>query len=708
VIGRAFTAGRGFKGLAAYLRDGHLAEPNPERVAWIEARNLPTRDPAAAARLMAATARLSERVENPLYHFSVSFDPSDPVNRETMRRVADRTLRDLGLQEHQVLIVAHADRAHPHMHFMVNRVHPERGTAWSKAYDFRRIEQTMRAQEEELGFRYVPSPHVRTPDHMRERVGPAPARAVRGDADFLARVQREAGPVLERAGSWGEVEQGLGAHGLSVRVKGGGLVVTDGAQEVKASQIDRGVSRRALEGRFGPLGDYHARKAVADRALQDRAAQVERVAPQPPAPAEPQRATAPAPAPTAPVQLPLPLDVPAAPEQPTPSHATLLQLPLRRAVAPPSPAPRVVPTRAPDPIPQPLDAPAPAPAPQRPGPAVPPPQQPTRAPERLQPRTYGEAVREYYRATRALFADPPAARRAFLTAAASRGHAHAADALRQRPESFGALRPGATYGLASRAGDLGYVYARGQEQRMRPQLKAIAAPLLKVMPALDATDALRLAQQAEHARSTELRQVRDARANGLGAWTMFSRNAGEVYADPGAGVRALEAYRKQFGTERAAEALAKTPERFGGLRRSSVERLGGLVRWQSDGFARAGAPTLAAEYREAVRAFQGRPSEAVEALAAGRAAEAVRVRDAARAVRERLGPVDLQSLAREVSSRLRAASGGVPARQERLARGLRPMLPQAVAGVARTAFQIAREIDQDHEPGRRRDRGLSL
>jgi hypothetical protein len=63
------------------------------------------------------------------------------------------------LQNHQALIVAHNDRQHPHVHIMLNRVHPERGTAWSNSWDFRRIEASLRAQEADLGLRVVPGKH---------------------------------------------------------------------------------------------------------------------------------------------------------------------------------------------------------------------------------------------------------------------------------------------------------------------------------------------------------------------------------------------------------------------------------------------------------------------------------------------------------------------------------------------------------------------
>jgi Relaxase/Mobilisation nuclease domain len=263
VIGRVYELGTGFKGVAAYLRFGHLESVDPDRVAWVDSRNLPTEDPRVAARIMAATARDAGSRQPPVYHFSISFDPGDPVDPVTMRQVADRALRDLRLDEHQALIMAHRDRDHPHMHLVVNRVHPERLSVWSNWYDYPRIERSLRAQEVELGLRIVPGHLARVPGASGLRPQP---RLERGDDDFLREVQERAGPVLERARSWAELERELAGHGLSVRVNGRGMSVTDGRREVKASEVDRAFSRSHLEKRLGRYGDYRARMAVAESA----------------------------------------------------------------------------------------------------------------------------------------------------------------------------------------------------------------------------------------------------------------------------------------------------------------------------------------------------------------------------------------------------------------------------------------------------------
>ncbi len=183
MIGKAYKAGTGFKDLAAYLQHGREGM-EPDRVDWVDSRNLPTRDPQAAARIMAATARDTDSVQPPVYHLSISFDPHDPVDRAAMRQVAERTLHELGLQDHQALIVAHRDRAHPHLHVVVNRVHPETHRVWSNSWDYPRIERSMRAMEAELGLRVVPGKHAPVPEHVRHRAPQRePAqRLARGDA----------------------------------------------------------------------------------------------------------------------------------------------------------------------------------------------------------------------------------------------------------------------------------------------------------------------------------------------------------------------------------------------------------------------------------------------------------------------------------------------------------------------------------------------
>jgi hypothetical protein len=179
MIFKANELGKSFKGLISYLERGKDGQQGG-RIEWAEYRNLPTRDPQVAARIMAATSRLSERTQAPVYHFSVSFALEDKVSGETMRRVADGVLRDLGLHNHQAVVTSHRDTAHQHMHFAVNTVNPETHRAWRKWRDWPRGHDSMRRLEKELGLRQVPSPERKREPLQHGEV--APVVAGRGPA----------------------------------------------------------------------------------------------------------------------------------------------------------------------------------------------------------------------------------------------------------------------------------------------------------------------------------------------------------------------------------------------------------------------------------------------------------------------------------------------------------------------------------------------
>jgi hypothetical protein len=159
--------GKGFKGLAAYLAQGAL--PTKERakderiveerrVAWSYSRNLAGLDPEAdwklATRTMKATAAMSARIEKPVLHLPLAWPAADNdrLTPEAMRYVADRLLEEIGLGEHQAMVIAHDDTEHKHLHLVINRVHPVTGKAWSTSRDWERINLSLAKMEKEFEF----------------------------------------------------------------------------------------------------------------------------------------------------------------------------------------------------------------------------------------------------------------------------------------------------------------------------------------------------------------------------------------------------------------------------------------------------------------------------------------------------------------------------------------------------------------------------
>lgn len=250
------SSGASFSGLAKYLTGGE------ERVAWTEPRWMIGTDPQEVAREMEAAASLAgSRMEKPVYHISVSFGEADNPTREQMREAAERVLGELGLGEHQALLVAHQDKEHPHLHIMVNRVHPDTGKAADVAFDYRQVEGVLREMEKEWGMQRVPGHHARddgdpAPDRTQAVATGEARRAHRtGEATFPEQIREKMGDdlskAIEGAKSWDELQAALGHHGYRIEPTERGMKVTDGERYAKASSVDERLGRFRLEERFG-------------------------------------------------------------------------------------------------------------------------------------------------------------------------------------------------------------------------------------------------------------------------------------------------------------------------------------------------------------------------------------------------------------------------------------------------------------------------
>ena len=141
------SPGRSFGGVADYcLHDprmpGEAHHPeSAERVEWTETRNLATSEGERAARIMAATAEAApdlkhlaggaatgRKLEKPVCHYSLSWAKDERPDRQEMKRAEAESLKALGMERHQALVVSHRD-GQPHVHVIANRVDPESGKA---------------------------------------------------------------------------------------------------------------------------------------------------------------------------------------------------------------------------------------------------------------------------------------------------------------------------------------------------------------------------------------------------------------------------------------------------------------------------------------------------------------------------------------------------------------------------------------------------
>ena len=163
--------GTSFRGAALYYlhdkrQDGEAERLTGERVAWTSTRNLLSDDPEEAVAIMRATAADQDRLkaeagikasgrksDKCVYAYSIAWHPDEKagLTRAEMERAADESIRAIGAEHLQAVIVCHTDEPQPHVHVILNRVSPIDGRMHVYSNDRLKLSQWAEAYERERG-----------------------------------------------------------------------------------------------------------------------------------------------------------------------------------------------------------------------------------------------------------------------------------------------------------------------------------------------------------------------------------------------------------------------------------------------------------------------------------------------------------------------------------------------------------------------------
>ncbi len=176
MIPRISKGGRGFRGAQAYyVHDKDAA--TSARVGFIELVNLPSnpkdtpeRNADRAFAVMAWTASnqqeikeaaggssVGRKLDKPVYTYSLSWAPEDAAKATDahMKAAALSSLKALGMDDRQAIIIRHNDTAHPHVHVIVNRVCPSTGKAATASRDHLKLSTWAQQWEKKHGLTVV-------------------------------------------------------------------------------------------------------------------------------------------------------------------------------------------------------------------------------------------------------------------------------------------------------------------------------------------------------------------------------------------------------------------------------------------------------------------------------------------------------------------------------------------------------------------------
>ena len=166
MIVRIGNGGHSFKGMDQYF--GHdKGATTKERVAWTHTLNMLTDDPDKAWKVMAYTtmeqSRLKmasgqkstgKKLQKPVFAYALAWHPEHELTEDHIRETALKSLETLGMTEYQVILYRHRDEPQPHVHIIVNRVHPETGLAAHLSKTKERLSDFARMYEREHGKIY--------------------------------------------------------------------------------------------------------------------------------------------------------------------------------------------------------------------------------------------------------------------------------------------------------------------------------------------------------------------------------------------------------------------------------------------------------------------------------------------------------------------------------------------------------------------------
>lgn len=163
MIPRVGPGGASFQGAGLYYLHDKDALTS-ERVAFTHTLNVHTDSADRALKVMAWTAMhqkdlkqaagvaaTGRKLEKPVYTYSLAWAQDQEPSRDDMIAAAQDSLKALGMDDRQAVLVAHNDTKHPHIHVILNRVHPEDGRAAPTSKDHLKLSKWAEGYEREHG-----------------------------------------------------------------------------------------------------------------------------------------------------------------------------------------------------------------------------------------------------------------------------------------------------------------------------------------------------------------------------------------------------------------------------------------------------------------------------------------------------------------------------------------------------------------------------
>lgn len=236
-----------FADLVKYITD---EQSKNERVGSVAVSNCQSDKPdVAITEVLNTQAQNKRSTSDKTYHLIVSFRIGEQPDDAILKAIEARICDGLGYGEHQRVSSVHYDTDNLHIHIAINKIHPTRYTIHAPFNDHKyTLGQLCEKLEHEFGLES--DNHQAKKCRVENRAADMESHA--GIESLLGWIKRECQEQIKGAQSWVELHQVMRDNGLELRERGNGfVVVSENGIMVKASSIDRDLSKGKLESRFG-------------------------------------------------------------------------------------------------------------------------------------------------------------------------------------------------------------------------------------------------------------------------------------------------------------------------------------------------------------------------------------------------------------------------------------------------------------------------
>ena len=290
--------------MVAYMLEEKLGDTTGERLFHIGGRGFVSTTVEGQRAEMMAVAQSAKRSPSPVDHWLLSWSEGElPTPGEVDEVVAIFT-EHLGVADQPCIYACHGDTDNRHVHLALNRYDPitRRMIEINDGFNREAAHQAVALIVDRFGWKAERDARYEVVDGRPVLTASAQARIAAGREAILPKAaafenrtgyrsaqriaQEQAVPLIMAARSWAALHAGLAAIGITYDVVGtNGVTIAVGGERVKASSVDRAVTRTRLEKRLGafqppiagvqvqPRIPEHDRLADAFRADEYRAEQ---------------------------------------------------------------------------------------------------------------------------------------------------------------------------------------------------------------------------------------------------------------------------------------------------------------------------------------------------------------------------------------------------------------------------------------------------